>query len=587
MRFPIRWKMLALVTAVLVAAMASYLVLAISLLRRDKVAYIYDLNSSLARTVSAEVEAALATLSDKAIFFAHETVAQPSEADALAQHFFAGESDLLALEVWQRQANGIYKQRQRWLERKRLADANIKEESLARSRRDAPIPWDTVAESKTLVQNASVPPDLPLLSLAAATADRATVVVATLRPDRLLRIFGRTEAYGAYLVDQRGTVLVHPDSRLIVNHESLLGRPLVRESLEGLPVRGVRPAAHDDGEKYIGAFARIPNLGLTVITETPQSEALKTSRELVRTAILLAAVIFFAAVLVSIFFSRRLAAPLKELHRAAERIGSGDFDVTVAARSQDEVGDLARAVTRMAAELEARDARLQESHAQLLQSEKLAVLGAMSAEISHEIKNPLASIQGFAQLGESVATLEEARASFATISAQTKRAKEILENVLRYTRQQPEQEPLAINQVASDTLALVASQLSANHVTLKLELAPELPPIVGNAGQLQQVILNLALNALHAMEGTSGTLTVRTSAKDGQVRLELADSGPGIAEEVKAQLFRPFFTTKPRGKGTGLGLSVSQNIIQQHRGALTLASELGKGTTLTIELPVG
>ena len=577
--------MLALVTAVLVAAMVSYLALAISLLQRDKIAYIYDLNSSLARTVSAEVEAALATLSDKAIFFAHETVAQPGEADALAAHFFAGETDLLALEVWQRQPSGVYRQRQRWLENKRLLGANIKDDNLARSRRDAPIPWDTVAESKVLVQNASVPPDLPLLSLAAATADKTTIVVATLRPNRLLRIFGRTEAYGAYLVDQRGTVLVHPDSRLIVAHENLLGRPLVRESLEGLPVRGVRPAAHDDGEKYIGAFARIPALGLTVITETPQSEALKTSRELIRSAILLAAVIFFAAVLISIFISRRLAAPLKELHRAAERIGAGDFHVSIAARSRDEVGDLARAVTKMAAELEARESRLQETHAQLVQSEKLAVLGAMSAEISHEIKNPLASIQGFAQLGESITSIEEARASFATIAAQTKRAKEILENVLRYTRQQPEQEPLQLNEIIQDTLRLIGPQLTANHVTLTTQLATDLPTIQGNAGQLQQVVLNLALNAVQAMP-TAGTLTVRSELKQGQVRVQIVDTGPGIAAETKHQLFRPFFTTKPRGKGTGLGLSVSQNIVQQHRGALTLESEIGTGTTLTIEIPV-
>ncbi len=579
MRFSIRWKVLALVSGVLTAAMVTYLALAITLVRRDKIVYIYDLNASLARTLSAEVQAALETVSDKAQFFARD-----KDPDTLAAHFFAGESDLLQIEAFARQANGLYKSSERWTEKTRLASANLTDDALLRSRKEVPIPWETIAQSRRLVQNVSVAPDIALLQIAVANDDRSRIVICTLRPDRLLRVFGQTDAYAALLVDARGIVIVDPDPKAVIERRNVLDEPLVREALSGRAPRGVRPIDHGTDE-FIGAFARMPDLGVAVITETPRSEALKTSRALVRTSILFALAIFFGAVLASIFFSRRLVAPLRQLHQATEILARGDFRVDISAQSRDEVGDLAFSFSRMVRDLAERDARLDETRAQLAQSEKLAVLGAMSAEISHEIKNPMASILGFAQLGASLTSLDEAKEHFATIAAQTRRAKEILENVLKYTRQEQEQRPTALNEIIEDTLRLVQHQASAIGARLKSDLAEGLPAVLGNSGQLQQVILNLALNALQAMEEKPGMLTLRSSVQGKDVIVEIIDTGPGMSAEVKAQLFRPFFTTKPRGKGTGLGLSVSQNLVQQHRGSINIESEVGKGTTVRITIP--
>jgi len=225
----------------------------------------------------------------------------------------------------------------------------------------------------------------------------------------------------------------------------------------------------------------------------------------------------------------------------------------------------------------------------LLQTDKLAELGQMVTGVAHELSNPLTSILGYAQrlllrrdaIGES----HEARQIF----QEAERASAILRQLLLSAREsRPERRRVALNQVISRTLELQHFSLAADNVHVQLDLEPVLPFVQGDAGQLQQVLMNLIGNARQAIEeqGKGGTIVVKTRRiAEKRVLLEVSDDGPGIPQEIQARIFDPFFTTKPAGVGTGLGLAIVLGIVREHGGRVHLVSKLGQGSVFSIELP--
>ena len=174
------------------------------------------------------------------------------------------------------------------------------------------------------------------------------------------------------------------------------------------------------------------------------------------------------------------------------------------------------------------------------------------------------------------------------IEKETKRCKIIIENLLKFSRQEKVAfDRVEINRVVEDAIAIVNHQMGINQVKLYQELTAELPPIWGNANQIQQVLLNLMINAQQAMEGQPGGVTLTTTQlNSGHIQIQIIDDGPGISHELQTKIFEPFFTTKPSGEGTGLGLSVSYGIVKEHKGEINVKSKPGDGTTFTIILPV-
>lgn len=225
--------------------------------------------------------------------------------------------------------------------------------------------------------------------------------------------------------------------------------------------------------------------------------------------------------------------------------------------------------------------------AQLIQSAKMASLGVMAGGVAHELRNPLGIISACAQL------LQEANADpvlrddcTERIYAATRRAAQIIENLLTFAGPQHEQmEVLKLGQVLDAALVLLRHRLLAQQISVSISAAPDLPLVSGNTTLLQQVFVNLVLNACEAMpHGGELTLTLDCNAA-GQARVRVTDSGCGIAPEHLAHVFDPFFTTRPIGKGTGLGLSLCYSIMQQHNGTLTVESQVGQGSSFTLLLP--
>jgi len=231
---------------------------------------------------------------------------------------------------------------------------------------------------------------------------------------------------------------------------------------------------------------------------------------------------------------------------------------------------------------------LSRTQAQLVHSEKLASLGVLAGGVAHEINNPLMVILGRTELMLMDEGLPEGiNRNLETIRLETERIADIVQGLLTFSRKsrQEKMETLNLNEVLERTLMLNEHQLTIGNVRVKKELDPTLPPIQANAGQLQQVFMNLIINAHHAMPD-GGQLAVRTGAvPQNRVFIEIEDSGCGIREDDLNRIFDPFFTTKEEGKGTGLGLSVSRNIIENHGGLIGVESTVGVGTLFRIVLP--
>jgi len=226
--------------------------------------------------------------------------------------------------------------------------------------------------------------------------------------------------------------------------------------------------------------------------------------------------------------------------------------------------------------------------ARLVETERLAAVGELVAGVAHEVNNPLASISAYAQLLLRDAALDPAqRDSVEVIKGEALRASQVVRDLLSFARRStPQREPVLLNQLVERTLRLRNYQLAATGITAELELAPDLPAVLGDARQLQQVVLNLITNSIQAMAPLrGGTLRVVTRAADGDVVLEVSDTGRGIPAAARARVFEPFFTTKGEGEGTGLGLSVSYGIVAAHGGSIVLARTSASGTTFAVTLP--
>jgi two-component system, NtrC family, sensor kinase len=276
----------------------------------------------------------------------------------------------------------------------------------------------------------------------------------------------------------------------------------------------------------------------------------------------------------------RTLRPLNVLREHTKQIAGGDYARRTGIASRDEIGDLAREFDAMAAAIEEREHRL-------IRSERLATVGRMAAHITHEIRNPLASLGlNVELLGDEVgADNQEARKLVTSIGKEVDRLSEITETYLRFVRlPKPKLEHEDLGALATSVLEFAGGELAQAGIKWSLDIEPNLPEVVADESQLRQALLNLVRNAKEAMAG-GGRIRIKVDkAAEGQVRLVLADTGPGISPENLSNIFEPFFSTK--AKGTGLGLALVQQIVSEHGGRIEVDCPPGGGTHFTILLPV-
>ena len=305
--------------------------------------------------------------------------------------------------------------------------------------------------------------------------------------------------------------------------------------------------------------------------------------------------------------------PVKALERGTERLAAGDLGYQIEVHSNDEIGELASSFNSMSRQLhsehdenvawthtleqrvEHKTRELKRAHEHALHTEKMASIGKMAAVLAHEINNPLSGILTYAKLLRKWVERDDSGRnhrkeiceSLDLIALESRRCGDLVKNLLTFSRATPMNlQPANLNQVIDRSLRLVQHQLDLAGIQVQPRFDPDLPPVVCDAAQIEQVLLALIMNALDAMP-QGGNLWVTTSFghEPNQVRIVVRDDGAGIPPEILPRIFEPFLTTKETGRGVGLGLAISHSILERHNGSIEVQSEPGRGTTFTVTLP--
>jgi signal transduction histidine kinase len=419
----------------------------------------------------------------------------------------------------------------------------------------------------------------------------------------------------AYVVDSRGVLVDHPNINLVLRHTSFASLPQVRAALQArakAPVDAVTIGRDEDGTKVLSAFQTIESVGWRVFVEEPLSEAFAPLESAIwRTAFLLVAFLLLA-IATSVLLARRLVRPIESIQVAAARIGSGALDQRMEIASQDELGALAEEFNRMAA-------RLQESYASLEQKveertrelaktleeldEKSRELAAASrhkseflANMSHELRTPLNAIIGFSQvLGQRLyGDVNEKQAEYLQdILNSGNHLLALINDILDLSKVEAGQvelevAPFSLTEALQRGVVMVRERATKDTVEVTLAADPGVDVVTGDERRIRQVIFNLLSNAVK-FTPVGGAVDVRATRVDGEVRVSVADSGPGIAAGDQDRIFEEFQQTDAgaeQSEGTGLGLALSKRLVELHGGRIWVDSEPGHGSIFVFTLPV-
>jgi signal transduction histidine kinase len=278
--------------------------------------------------------------------------------------------------------------------------------------------------------------------------------------------------------------------------------------------------------------------------------------------------------------------PMVELQEKVELISGGNLNVAVSfSKRNDEIGDLGRNFNHMMQQLRESREEIETMHrTQMSRAEHLATLGELATGLAHEIRNPLAGIAGVIEIiGRDLPASSPARAMVKDVRIEINQINRILTDLLETARPHPPQMMRSnLNITVEHAVMLARQQVLSQPIKIELQQAPNLAEVEHDSDQIHQVLLNLLLNAVQAVDGP-GTVRVEIGSQDGCASVTVSDTGRGIPEQQLAQIFRPFYTT--RGNGTGLGLSLTRRIVEEHHGRISVTSAVGKGSKFEVLLP--
>jgi two-component system NtrC family sensor kinase len=388
-------------------------------------------------------------------------------------------------------------------------------------------------------------------------------------------------------------------------------------ALEGLPkLERARIFKAADGRRMLASMEVIRNepscanaachahpIGQTVLGVLdifyPLEEIDRSTRASALTIVGLSlAFVLVAAGLVSLFVHRLVYRPLSDLEAGAKRLAAGNLEQPIPVRGADEFGRLAGSFNSMTLALKDatrnleqkvadRTRELRAAQAETARGEKLASVGLLAAGIAHELNNPLTGVLTFSTLmRKKMPAGSQDAEDLDLVIRETKRCAAIIRRLLDFAREKaPEKKFADLNRLIEETVQLVERPAHLAHIEIRLELDPGLPPVWMDPDLVKQVVMNMLVNAQHAID-REGAITVRTRRLADKVEISIVDTGCGIRAEDLPRIFDPFFTTKGVGKGTGLGLSVSHGIVEAHGGSIEVESTPGEGSTFRVYLPL-
>jgi len=344
---------------------------------------------------------------------------------------------------------------------------------------------------------------------------------------------------------------------------------------------------------YISAYEPIRNINYEIIgilyVGSLEQEYSDIRKHTIIAFVAIALIGIIVSTIISNLISQKITTPIKQLVNASRDIAQGNLNPKMEVTSHDELGELAIAFNTMSNRLMEREEKLKEfTKSKIMESEKLAIVGQLAANVAHELNNPLVGIITYSHLLlEETPTSENATEFLNKIVIQANRCKDIVRGLLDFARQRkPDRTLFNINNLLKQCISLLENQVIFHNIKIILDLE-EVPMVILDPSQVERVFMNIILNAAEAMDG-KGELNIssRFDSDEGMVEVQVRDTGPGISEENLEQIFDPFFTTKDVGHGVGLGLAISYGIIREHNGTTTVKSKIGEGTTFTVRLPV-
>ena len=581
--FPLRLKILITVLTFLMLVVGFITATMADLFHQDKTAYVRDLSASVTSDIKIEVDTILASYVSATRVLSEVLFADyiaPDAKQQLVRPLFVAYPEILALVTTSREDDPISIYNAAAVR----AAGVVADELLDFSSLPAQKSEDTIGVRRVKLESGQNVVAITLEHrLLPSGGTRTIAAIAT--PGLFSRAIERADAFQAVLIDAQG----NPVTGAADSNMDIRWATATLEKFGNLEdgASGVINIQDNDIEYFAGA-AKINVGGLNVVTRISVSAAYLTARQLLTDLVIVGLIIIFIASISGVVVSRKFTAPLEALSAAVRKIATGDFNVNVEIESRDEIGQLSTSFNDMADELLVRERSLKSAQLALVQSEKMAAVGTLSAGLAHEVKNPLSAVLGYAQLSKRKLTQPEVlKKHLDTIESETRRCNEIISNLMQFSRQEKgEFTDVTINEVVEKSAGIVDHQLGLNNVQINMELAPDIPKIIGNPNQLQQVLMNLAINAQQAMEPDGGTVDFATYCDDDHVYISVSDTGPGISEEVAEKIFEPFFTTKAAGDGTGLGLSVTYGIIRDHKGDIRVEKADSGGARFIIELPL-
>ncbi len=346
---------------------------------------------------------------------------------------------------------------------------------------------------------------------------------------------------------------------------------------------------------YITAYEPIRNSRNSIIgilyVGVLEQKYLDIERETILTFLAITLIGTLVTMIAAYFIATRISIPINKLVSASNEVAQGNLDAKVELTTNDELQYLAESFNAMAEALKKRDEQIKDfATKKIMEAERLALIGQLSANVAHELNNPLQGIVTFSHLLlENPGCDDPAHTdALEKIVGQADRCREIIRGLLDFSRQRkPDKTICNINSVLENTVSLLEKQALFHNIKIARNLQVDLPMTIVDPSQIERVFINLIVNAAEAMDG-NGQLTLTTffNAKYETVEIDIKDTGSGIREEDMEKIFDPFFTTKDVGHGTGLGLAISYGIVKSHKGNLSVKSVEGKGTTFTVVLPV-
>jgi two-component system NtrC family sensor kinase len=345
---------------------------------------------------------------------------------------------------------------------------------------------------------------------------------------------------------------------------------------------------------YITAYEPIKNINQKIIgilyVGILEQKYVDINRQTVLVFLTITLVAALVSMILSYWISRRISVPIQKLVSASGEVARGNLNAKVEVKSNDELGELANTFNSMASALKERDERLKEfTRSKIMESERLAIIGQLAAGVAHELNNPLQGIVTYSHLLlETMPNEEWSKGNLEKIVTQANRCRDIVRGLLDFSRQRkPNKTLYDVNKVLRECVSLLENQALFHNIQIKDALDPKLPMTVIDPSQIERVFMNIIINAAEAMDGKGLlALTTRLDPVEHFIDVKFTDTGPGITKENLERIFSPFFTTKDAGHGVGLGLAISYGIVREHKGTILVESEVGKGTTFTVRIPV-